>query len=539
MLDYKVSSTCLLSVSEQGKIIELSAGATQIGLQQGELWPAIEGQVYRAEGQDYLVQADPLPDGGQFIHLHPLVKQQQLNDALALIAQCNLRDLPRLSGKLGNTLQRAASTLNEAIKQSIDASKEAEQGAEELVDSAEKLSDRTTSVASQLEQSLSATKQLEETIGANLRTTEALREAMSYIDQQINTGKNSIEQAYAQMQEIASSVDQTQEIVRVIDEIAFKTNMLSLNAAVEAARAGEAGRGFSIVAKEVRDLAGHSAKQSDSIKAILKQTRDNTATGQEMMNSVSESLETLFDRIKGVNDQTEEINAASQDQSNAIRESTTTLDSISSINEQNALLAESLNNLAVTLKSQTGHMRDAMEVFQVQQGFSHPNHERAFELTSQAAEAIGKQFEQAITEGKITRQALFNREYNKVAGTNPVRFTTSFDKLCDQLLPNIQEPLLAEGAHLIYLIATDDHGYVPTHNNAFCQALTGDPKKDLAGNRTKRIFTDRVGQSAGSHTRKYLILTYRRDTGEVLNDISCPIYVNGEHWGGVRCGYRL
>ena len=85
---------------------------------------------------------------------------------------------------------------------------------------------------------------------------------------------------------------------------------------------------------------------------------------------------------------------------------------------------------------------------------------------------------------------------------------------------------------------THDNGYFPTHNRKFSQALTGDYEKDLANNRTKRIFSDRTGSRCGSHTDAFLLQTYKRDTGEVMHDMSIPIYVNGRHWGGFRVGYR-
>ena len=101
----------------------------------------------------------------------------------------------------------------------------------------------------------------------------------------------------------------------------------------------------------------------------------------------------------------------------------------------------------------------------------------------------------------------------------------------------MQEPFLTNHPEVVYAIATDRKGYVPTHNKRFSQPLTGDPAKDLAGNRTKRIFSDRTGSRCGAHTETVLIQTYKRDTGEVMHDLSVPIYVRGRHWGGFRVGY--
>ena len=76
------------------------------------------------------------------------------------------------------------------------------------------------------------------------------------------------------------------------------------------------------------------------------------------------------------------------------------------------------------------------------------------------------------------------------------------------------------------------------HNLKFSRPLTGQYEVDLANNRTKRIFSDRTGSRCGSNRDPFLLQTYKRDTGEVMHDISAPIFVFGRHWGGFRIGYR-
>jgi methyl-accepting chemotaxis protein len=105
------------------------------------------------------------------------------------------------------------------------------------------------------------------------------------------------------------------------------------------------------------------------------------------------------------------------------------------------------------------------------------------------------------------------------------------------LLPPLQQPFFDTHPNAVYAIATDKRGYVPTHNQRFCQPLTGDPAKDLVGNRTKRMFNDRTGARCGAHTEPVLVQTYKRDTGEVMHDLSVPIFIKGRHWGGFRVGY--
>ena len=139
----------------------------------------------------------------------------------------------------------------------------------------------------------------------------------------------------------------------------------------------------------------------------------------------------------------------------------------------------------------------------------------------------------------IDADALFSRDYARIEGIEPAKYETAFDALCDELLPPLQETVLAAHPWIVFAISANPDGYVPTHNDRFCQPLTGDPARDLVGNRTKRIFSDRVGRSVGAHTDPYRLQVYRRDTGQIMFDLSVPVFVGGRHWGGFRVGYTL
>jgi len=158
-------------------------------------------------------------------------------------------------------------------------------------------------------------------------------------------------------------------------------------------------------------------------------------------------------------------------------------------------------------------------------------------IAAAAAQQIGRMFDEAIAAGRITREALFDRHYQPLPNTSPPKHTTQFDAFTDRVLPEIQEAILDAMPQLAYAGAVDDNGYFPTHNKKFSKPLTGDYDVDLVNNRTKRIFTDRTGKRCGSNTKAFLLQTYKRDTGEVMHDLSVPIYVSGKHWGGFR--YRL
>jgi methyl-accepting chemotaxis protein len=165
-------------------------------------------------------------------------------------------------------------------------------------------------------------------------------------------------------------------------------------------------------------------------------------------------------------------------------------------------------------------------------------HGRMFKVAQAAAAKVRKVFEEAVATGKIGESDLFDRNYRPIASTNPQKYNSRFDSFTDRTLPAIQERVLATHPEIIYAICTDDKGYVPTHNDKFAKPPTGNYEVDLINSRSKRVFNDRTGSRCGSHTRKMLLQTYKRDTGEIMHDLSVPIHIGGRHWGGFRMGYK-
>jgi methyl-accepting chemotaxis protein len=166
------------------------------------------------------------------------------------------------------------------------------------------------------------------------------------------------------------------------------------------------------------------------------------------------------------------------------------------------------------------------------------SHDALRAVAQQAAHEVGRLFERAIANGEISEAALFDRQYRPIPNTNPPKHATAFDAFTDRVLPALQEKILQDMPQVAYAGAVDNNGYFPTHNRKFSKTLTGDYETDLVNNRTKRIFNDRTGMRCGANTKAFLLQTYKRDTGEVMHDLSAPIHVNGRHWGGFRIGYR-
>jgi HAMP domain-containing protein len=153
------------------------------------------------------------------------------------------------------------------------------------------------------------------------------------------------------------------------------------------------------------------------------------------------------------------------------------------------------------------------------------------------AKAVGKILDEAIDNGVLTVNDVFDTNYVEIGKFNPPKYHTKYDFYTDKAILELEDEFLKD-PNIIFAVAVDKNGYLPTHNTKYQKAITGG-KSDLEGNRTKRIFNDKVGLTAAQNTDYGRLQVYYRDTGEVMWDISSPIYVKGKHWGGFRIGYSL
>jgi methyl-accepting chemotaxis protein len=158
----------------------------------------------------------------------------------------------------------------------------------------------------------------------------------------------------------------------------------------------------------------------------------------------------------------------------------------------------------------------------------------ANEFSRRCAEAM----ERWIAKKEVTEERLFSALYYPIPKTDPPKFTTDWDRLSDRDILPIEEAILAKSPAIFFAVMVDRFGYLPTHNARYAQPLTGNLANDLVNNRTKRIFNDRTGLAAARNEAPFLVQRYQRDTGELLADLSVPLYVRGVRWGAVRIGYR-
>lgn len=158
------------------------------------------------------------------------------------------------------------------------------------------------------------------------------------------------------------------------------------------------------------------------------------------------------------------------------------------------------------------------------------------------AEMYGTALESAIDGGILTLGDVFDPVYEPIEGfdfgENP-RFHTRYDFYTDRVVLSFEDKILESSPDFLYAVGGDLNGYTPTHNSAFQHELTGDRKKDLSGNRTKRKFWTPMHQNAANNLQRILVQPYRRDTGEEAWDVSSPIFVKGRHFGAFRVAVSI
>lgn len=265
--------------------------------------------------------------------------------------------------KLGAMQQRLAETVAE-VRHNAES---VNTGANEIAKGNDELSSRTQQQAANLQQTAASMEQMTSTVKQNADNAAQADQLASGVRDQAQEGSKIINGAVSAMQEINKASDRIGEIIGMIDEIAFQTNLLALNASVEAARAGEHGRGFSVVAAEVRKLAGRSAEAASEIKELVTDSADKVKHGSEQVSLSGETLNEIANEVKRVSEIVAEISAANTEQSSGIDQVNLAVSQMDSTTQQNASLVEqsaaasrSLEEQAIALKQQVAffHLAD-------------------------------------------------------------------------------------------------------------------------------------------------------------------------------------
>jgi methyl-accepting chemotaxis protein len=482
--------------------------------------------------------------------------------------------------------------------------------------------------------------------------TVDLVQSSAEIDEQVRVASGLTNQASEAAHAASRSVDalaaSSEEIGQVVDliaSIARQTNLLALNATIEAARAGAAGRGFSVVAGEVKQLSIQTQAATDSIRqkieslqkdaqasiASVHRIADTTTAVRSVFSTIASAIEHQVSTTSGISQNAREASQfvgvvadGATEIEHAAVGATSHGETVDRSGRYVADMAERLKTRCViflrltehgdrrkherlpcelnvelqisgrTIRGQTAdiseggmlvrspdqeHVRVGASASATVAGlggcrlrivnrsalglhvqfedaggsFRTALHEKLAHIRSEntefieraisAANRISQIFEDAVRQGRLSEDDLFDNNYVPIPDTNPQQYCTRFLDFCDEVLPGIQEPLLASDKRMVFCAAVDRNGYLPAHNKIYSEPQRpGDVLWNTQHSRNRRIFDDRAGLSAGRVVRPYIIQNYPRNMGDrvvMMWEIGAPIRVFGKQWGGLRTAYTL
>ncbi|MFX1736587.1 methyl-accepting chemotaxis protein [Paraburkholderia sp. A1RI_3L] len=227
------------------------------------------------------------------------------------------------------------------------------------------LSQRTEQQATALERTATSMEQLTSTVRQNADNAKQASTLAANASEIAEKGGEVVGRVVATMGEINDSAKSIADIIGVIEGIAFQTNILALNAAVEAARAGEEGRGFSVVAGEVRNLAQRSAAAAKEIKTLISASVDRVSNGSALAQDAGQTMDEVVRAVKRVTDIMGEISAASAEQSAGIEEVNHAVTQMDAGTQQNAALVEEATAAAQSLDDQAKSLKRMVGKFQL------------------------------------------------------------------------------------------------------------------------------------------------------------------------------
>jgi methyl-accepting chemotaxis protein len=266
-------------------------------------------------------------------------------------------------------VRRITVHLKSVAAQMFEHAEQVSRAAGQVSSSSQSLAQGASEQAASLEETSAATEEITSVATANNESSRSAADLVSQSHRNVTVANGSLEQMLAAMGEISGSSEKISKIIRVIDEIAFQTNILALNAAVEAARAGEAGMGFAVVADEVRNLAQRSATAAKETAALIEESITKTTEGKSRVDQLTGAMQAITADSAKLKDLIEQVSTNSAEQTRGIDQVARSVSEMQAVTQRTAANAEESAAASEEMSAQAENMREvAGELMNVLQG---------------------------------------------------------------------------------------------------------------------------------------------------------------------------
>jgi methyl-accepting chemotaxis protein len=524
-----------------------------------------------------------------------------LTQTLAVPADCS-EAAARAYRTLNVFLERIRATLYDLCRVSNDVSRGAAENTfllARIAGATESQSAETTQVAAAVHETAQAAEIVTQSSEATRDLTAEMRRSSKSSFETMESSLSQLEElrtisgkAVSDVGVVVEFSDKIQLVTQMIEDISSRSHMLGINAAIEAAHAGEGGRGFAIVATEIKRLAESTRVSTREIAQLIGNVRDSVESARAATQLSAEGAAKLAVSSGKVRDDlttmTRIIDSTTEQMSaiaSAVDEQSTTLHVVS----ENV---ERLSNHARQVAAYSGQATDlelaqvSTDVFAITGRYALGTFfERVLAWGDAFASDVERSLESALDGRRVRLDDLFDTRYVEITGAevaslsrifnvaragshgfDPPKYRTKYDQLIDEPLMAICDRHAAHDPKLIFASVTDLNAFFIMGPLSLRRDITGKREADLANNRIKRLFEDKTGLKAARvglpgalelpprasrqmfsqrgidlrrppGPRAFLRQTYARDTGKIYNDIALPVYVKGQRFGSVRIAY--